>query len=177
MKKKVFIVSASPRKNGNSELLCEQFAKGATEAGHEIETIRLHDKSIHFCIACDVCKQSGVCFQQDDMKDIIQKLIQADVIVLSTPVYFYSMAAQLKTMIDRTLPQYLDIKNKDFYFIATAADGKANIERTIDSMRGFTDCLPKAKVKGVIYGDHAWKIGEILDNTAMRDALQLGKNC
>lgn len=177
MNKKVLIISASPRLNGNSELLCDQFSTGAKEAGNNVEFIRLQEKSIHFCTACNACRNTGKCFQKDDMNDIVDKLLAADVIVLSTPVYFYSMAAQLKTMIDRTLPRYLDIENKDFYFITTAAEGKNKMERTVDSLRGFTDCLPNAKVKGVVYGEHAWEVKDILNTSAMQEAFEFGKNC
>lgn len=175
MKKRVLIISASPRKMGNSELLCEELKKGAIEAGHQVEKIRLQDKKIHYCQGCYACKEHNLCFQKDDMEELIAKMIAADCIVLATPVYFYSMAGQLKTMIDRTLPRYLDIKNKSFVFIATAADGKNEMETTIDSMRGFTDCLPNAIVKQVIYGENAWQKGEVIGTFAMQEAYECGK--
>lgn len=71
------------------------------------------------------------------MGEILEKMVQADVIVLATPVYFYSLSGQLKTLIDRTLPQYTQISNKDFYFMATAAAGKKSMERTMDALRGL----------------------------------------
>ena len=104
MSKKVLILSASPRKGGNSDLLCDQFAKGAEEAGHQVEKIRVQERSIAPCMACYACRNSGVCVQKDDMAAILEKMVQADVLVLATPVYFYSMDGQLKTLIDRTLP-------------------------------------------------------------------------
>ena len=86
------------------------------------------------------------------MAGILEKMVEADVLVLATPVYFYSMNGQLKTLIDRTLPRYTEIREKEVWLIATAAAGRGAMERTIDSMRGFTDCLPGSQVKGVIYG-------------------------
>ena len=148
MSKKVLILSASPRKGGNSDLLCDQFAKGAEEAGHQVEKIRVQEKKISPCLACYGCRGTGVCVQKDDMAAILDKMVQADVLVLATPVYFYSMDGQLKTLIDRTLPRYTEIRDKEVYFIATAAAGKGAMERTMDAMRGFTDCLPGAQVKG-----------------------------
>ena len=109
---------------------------------------------------------------------VIDKMKASDVIVLATPVYFYTMNAQLKTMIDRTLggAQTSGLENKEFYLIATAADGKAEMERTIDGIRGYLECLPGAKEKGVIYGAGAWQLGEIQNHPAMQEAFALGKS-
>lgn len=176
MGKKVLILSGSPRKGGNSDTLCDQFANGAAEAGHMAEKVYVHDLNIGYCTACYTCKDSRICVQEDDMAALLEKLVNAEVIVLATPVYFYTMNGQMKVMIDRTLPRYMEIKKKDFYFIATAAAGKRMMERTIDGLRGFTDCLPGAKVKGVVYGAGAWQLGDIQGNTAMDDAYKAGKN-
>lgn len=97
---------------------------------------------------------------------------------MATPVYYYTMNGQMKTLIDRTLPRYytdVKISDKDFYFIATAATGKDKMKRTTDGFRGFTDCLPGAAVKGVIYGAGAWQLGDIQDNKAMDEAYEAGK--
>ena len=104
-------------------------------------------------------------------------MIQADVIVMATPVYFYTMDAQMKTLIDRTVARYTEIRNKDFYFIATAADeSKQSLEKTFDGFTGFTECLPGAKDKGYIYGIGAWQKGEIKGNKAMEEAYIMGKS-
>lgn len=177
MSKKVLVLSASPRKNGNSDILCEEFIKGASEVGNSVEKIFLGDKKINYCIACDGCKRNnGVCVHKDDMSEVLEKMIEADVIVMATPVYFYTMDAQMKTLIDRTVARYTEIKNKDFYIIATAAVGsKALLERTIDGFRGFMDCLDGAKEKGVVYGTSAWQKGEIKGSKAMEDAYKMGQ--
>ena len=172
MSKKILIVSASPRTGGNSDLLCGQFAKGAQEAGHQVEKIRVREKKIAPCLACYGCRGTGICVQKDDMAEILEKLVEADVLVLATPVYFYSMDGQLKTLIDRTLPRYTEIRDKEVYFIATAAAGKGAMERTIDALRGFTDCLPGAQVKGVIYGSGVYQKGEVLGTQAFQDAYR-----
>lgn len=174
--KKVLVLSGSPRKGGNSDTLCDQFIKGAEESGNFVTKIYIRDCKIGSCNACYSCKKSSICVQKDDMTNILQQMIDADIIVLATPVYFYSMDGQMKTMIDRTLPRYTEIKGKDFYFIATAAAGKSSMERTIDSLRGFTDCLPISHVKGVIYGAGAWQLGDIQSNKAMQEAYKTGKN-
>ncbi len=178
MSKNVLILSASPRKGGNSDTLCDQFRKGAEEAGNRVDKIRLAELSIDYCSACYVCKKLGHCVKQDDMEQIIAKIRNADVIVLATPVYFYTMCAQMKTMIDRTLggAQMPGLENKEFYLIATAADGKAAMERTIDGLRSYLECLPGAKEAGVIYGAGAWQLGDIQRNPAMQEAYQMGKS-
>lgn len=177
MNKKVLVLSGSPRKNGNSEILCDQFINGASEAGHSVEKIFLGDKKINYCIACGSCQRSnGVCIHKDDMAEILEKMIEADVIVMASPVYFYTMDAQVKTLIDRTFARYTEIKNKDFYIIITAADeGKELLERTIEGFRGFMDCLPGAKEKGIIYGTGAWAKGDIKGSKAMDEAYTMGK--
>ncbi len=175
MYKNILVLSGSPRKGGNSDMLCDRFVVGATEGGHAVEKIYLCDLRINYCMACYVCRGNGVCVQKDDMTEILDKMVKADVIVLATSVYFYSMDGQMKTLIDRTLPRYTEIRNKGFYFIATAADDKGAMERTIDGLRGFTDCLPEAKVKGVVYGAGAWQKGEIEENKAMDEAYEMGR--
>lgn len=123
MSKKVLIISSSPRINGNSDLLCDQFISGAQEAGHHTEKVFLKDKKINYCTGCGTCingKKS--CPQKDDMAEILEKMVDVDVIVMATPVYFYTMCGQMKTLIDRTCARYTEISNKEFYFIVTAAD-------------------------------------------------------
>lgn len=179
MTKNVLIISASPRLGGNSDLLCDQFAKGAQEAGHRVEKISLCKQKINYCTGCGICNSTHRCVQKDDMAALLDKLVEADVIVLATPVYFYSMDGQLKTFIDRTVPRYMEISNKDFYFILAAADTqKKNLARTVEALRGFTeDCLDNAREKAIIYGTGAWQKGEIKDTPAFAEAYQAGKRC
>lgn len=176
--KNILILSGSFRKNGNSDLLCDEFAKGAAEAGHMVEKIFINDRHINYCRGCGVCNTTHKCVQKDDMAEILDKMVKADVIVMATPVYFYSMNGQMKTLIDRTVPRYEEISGKDFYFIVAAADeNHENMEKTLEGFRGFTDdCLPGAREKGVIYGTGAWQIGDIKNKPAMREAYLMGKN-
>ena len=177
MNRRVLILSASPRKGGNSDILCDQFLRGAQEAGNQVEKIFLREHNIHYCTGCGVCNQTHQCVQKDDMKSILEKMVQADVLVFATPVYFYSMDGQLKTLIDRTVPRYQEMGNKDVYYILTAADTQQeNLQRTIEGLRGFTlDCLPNTREKGIIYGTGAWKVGEIIQSPAMAQAYEMGK--
>ena len=176
--KQVLIISASPRKNGNSDLLCDQFAQGAKESGYHVEKVFLTEKQIGYCRGCGVCNTTHSCVQKDDMAEILDKMVKADVIVLATPVYFYTMDGQLKTFIDRTVPRYTEITDKDFYFILAAADTeKANLARIMEEFRGFTeDCLSGAREAGIIYGVGAWEKGEIKRTPAYEEAYEMGKN-
>lgn len=177
MPKKVLVLSASPRKGGNSDLLCDQFMKGAQEAGLQAEKVFLKDRNIHYCTGCGACFDRGKgCSQKDDMGEILQKMIDADVVVMATPVYFYTMNGQMKTLIDRTCARYTEMVGKDFYFIVTAADDSPqHMERTLEGFRGFTTCLEDPKEKGIIYGTGAWKKGDITASQAMQQAYEMGK--
>ena len=176
--KNVLIISASPRKGGNSDTLCDEFMRGAVESGNTAEKIFLRDKQINYCTGCGVCNSTHKCVQKDDMAEVIEKMLKADVIVMSTPVYFYSMDAQLKTLIDRTVPRYTEMRGKDFYYIVTAADTSVPmLEKTVDAIRGFSvDCLPGTNEKGIIYAGGVWQKGEIQGTKYMNEAYEMGKN-
>lgn len=176
MSKRVVIISSTYRAGGNSDTLCDEFLRGCQEAGCEAEKISLRGKNIGFCHACYACRKTGECVQRDDAITIMDAMCAADVIVLATPVYFYSLSGQLKTLIDRCLSCGAKLTDKEFYFMATAAADRAAMERTMDALRGFTDCLPGAKVMGEIYGEGAWQLGEIQGNPAMREAYEAGKS-
>lgn len=176
MSKKVLILSSSPRKKGNSSALCDRWMEGAAEAHHQVEKIVLADLQINYCTGCYACRKNGKCAQKDDMAPLLDKMLAADVIVMATPVYFYTMSAQMKTVIDRTVARYTEIANKEFYFIVTAADSNQKaLERTVEGFRGFTACLPGAQEKGTVYGAGAWEAGDILKSRAMKQAYDMGK--
>jgi multimeric flavodoxin WrbA len=176
MSKNILILSSSPRVKGNSNALCDEFIKGAVETNHQVEKVVLAEKKINYCKGCYACRGDGRCAQKDDMAPILDAMVAADAIVLATPVYFYTMCAQMKTLIDRTVAQYTKITNKEFFFIVSAADSsKAAMERTIEGFRAFTSCLQGAKEKGIIYGTGAWEIGDIQGSRAMKQAYEMGR--
>ena len=114
MAKKVLILSSSPRRGGNSDLLCDRFMAGAQQAGHDVEKIFLRDKKINYCTGCGVCYGGAKpCPQRDDAAEVVGKMIGAEVIVMATPVYFYTLCAQMKTLIDRTCARYTEVKSKE----------------------------------------------------------------
>ena len=178
MGKQILVISSSPRKGGNSDLLCDQFLLGSKDAGHNSEKIFLKDKTINYCTGCGNCFTEGNgCSQKDDMAAVLDKMISADVIVMATPVYFYTMCAQMKTLIDRTCARYTEIKNKEFFFIMTSADSSRKaMDRTLVEFRGFTSCLDGAKEKGVICGTGAWNKGDIKNSKTIGQAYEQGKN-
>lgn len=178
MAKKIVILSSSPRRGGNSDLLCDRFLAGAREAGHEAEKLFLKDFDIHYCTGCGRCYNGEhPCPQQDDAAGILEKMVAADVIVMATPVYFYSLSGQMKTLIDRCCARYLEMSGKEFYFILTAAERSIGMmQRTVECFRGFLDCLEQPQERGVIYGVGAWQAGEIVGMPAMDEAYAMGRN-
>ena len=175
--KKVLILSGSPRKGGNSDILCDQFAKGALEMGNEVEKIRVAEKKISPCTGCYFCRNSGgKCALNDDMGDILQKIIDCDVLVLSSPVYFYSMCAQLKAVIDRCVARWREIANKDLFYITTAADDEENtMDGTIACMHGFAMCIDGYDEKGILYGKGVEGKGDVVNRSElMQIAYEMG---
>ena len=97
----ILVLSGSPRKGGNTELLAEAFAKGAA-AQHHVEIVSVRDYKVNPCLGCNACfKANGICAQKDDIALIYEKMSQADMLVIASPVYFYGICAQLKAVIDR----------------------------------------------------------------------------
>lgn len=175
--KKVLILSGSPRKGGNSDTLCNEFLKGALEAGNEAEKIFISEKNIGYCKACYACKNTGICAIKDDMANILDKMLKADIIVLSSPVYFYSISAQLKAVIDRTVAKWLEFKNKEFYYIMTSAeDEKTTMDCSLECFRGLAACLEGSKEMGVICAKGVYERGEINKTPFLQQAYKMGKN-
>lgn len=180
MSKKILVISSSPRRGGNTDMLCDEFAAGAEAAGHQVEKIFLGDMEIGYCTGCSICSLHGKpCPQNDDAAEIIDKMIAADVIVLATPVYFYSMSAQMKTLIDRCCGKYTAMGGKEWYYIAAGAEGESgrrDLERAFASMDGFLDCIGSYELRGRILACGVWHKGEIKGHPAMAEAYEAGRN-
>lgn len=177
MSKKVLVLSASPRKGGNSDLLCDRFMAGAREAGHQTEKIFVHEKTILFCLGCLACQTNGgECVQNDDMAEILDTIIQADVLVMATPIYFYNMDAQLKVLIDRTCSRYTEISNKKAVLITTCTDtGENATDVTIAAFRAFLACFNNVEEAGIICGTGVTNVGDIKGKPEMALAYEMGK--
>ena len=176
MPKNVLILSGSPRKGGNSDLLCDEFARGAIDAGNSVEKVFVRSKRIAPCNACYYCRDhGGTCAIDDGMSAILDKMQAADVIVMASPVYFYSISAQLKAVIDRSLARWTDIPNKEFYYIMTAAeDGGTVMECTLECMRGFAACLRGSKEMGVIEAKGVYEAGAVRSGLYVQEAYAMG---
>lgn len=179
MSKKILILSGSPRKGGNSDILCDCFMKGAQEAGNSVTKIFVSSKKISYCHACYFCRDhKGECAIKDDMTEILNLMLDADAIVMASPVYFYSIDAQLKAVIDRSVARWLEIKNKEFYYIMTAAEDTDTVMNcTLECFRGFAACLDGSVEKGVIYGNGVYEKGEVSAHPELlQQAYEMGKN-
>lgn len=176
--KKLLIITGSPRRRGNTSILCDEFARGAAEAGHTVERIDAARLNIKGCLGCNVCLQNnGNCVQNDDIKIIRDKMVSADVIVLASPIYFYTMPAQLKALIDRTYNFYQELAGKEFYYIITCAGpGMEYTETMISALRGFTCCIPDAKESGTLCATGLNNIGEVRDMPEFIKAYEMGRS-
>ncbi len=171
----VLVVNGSPRAKGNSDLLCDEFIRGALESGHQVEKISLREKEINYCRACYVCFKTGTCFQDDSMEEILEKFEACDVIVWASPTYFLTVSGQMKVFIDRLLPKWKDLGGKEAYVIVTGHDQKEGLERTASDLVDILDHLGN-HVHPVIWGESVWKKGEVLDTVAMEESYLAGKN-
>lgn len=144
--KKVIVISTSLRVGSNSDMLADKFTEGALHAGHDVEKISLAGKNISFCRGCLACQKLGRCVIDDDANGIMQKVLNADVVVWATPIYYYEMSGQMKVMIDRMNAMYpLDYKFRDVYLLTTAAENEPEVPKRAESgLTGWTDCYPKA---------------------------------
>ena len=177
MNKKVLIISSTPRKGGNSDKLCDAFADGAKEAGNKVEKVRIADMKIGYCTGCYACQKTGKCAIKDDARSVIDKMMAADVIVLASPVYFYSICAQLKALIDRTVVVYPNLTNKRFYYLLTMADtDRTKFDGPIAALRGFLDCYEGSKEAGMVCADVVYELCAISGTKFLTEANKLGKS-
>lgn len=176
--KKVLIVSTSPRVNSNSEALAKAFAEGAREAGHEAELITLRDKTVSFCRGCFVCQEKQRCVIRDDADVICQKALTADVLVFATPIYYYEMSGQLKTLLDRLNPLFpSDYAFRDVYMLTSAAEDEETVpQRAVSGLEGWIACFERARLAGTVFMGGVTAAGENPEHPALDRAYQLGRS-
>jgi len=174
--KKVLIVSASPRKNSNSEALAQAFAEGARSAGHEVEAVSLRGKTVNFCRGCFVCQEKQRCVIRDDADEICQKALLADVLVFATPIYYYEMSGQLKTLLDRLNPLFpSDYAFTDVYMLTAAAEDAEYVpERAVSGLEGWIDCFERAHLAGTVFMGGVTEAGENPNHPALLQARKMG---
>lgn len=178
MNKKVVIVSSSPRKNGNSETLAKEFARGASDAGNQVEFITVRELKLEFCRGCLYCQGHDKCVISDSVKDLLGTVQNADVLVFATPVYYYSVSGQLKTFLDRLNPLFpRENKFKDVYIVATCADEEASaFDGTVKAVEGWVDCFEGVSIAGKILCPCVSDVGDVKGNVALKKAYETGKN-
>jgi multimeric flavodoxin WrbA len=176
MNKKIVVISTSMRANSNSEALAKSFTDGASNEGNDVEFISLKDKQVGFCKGCLVCQQTGNCVIKDDVKGIMDKVIDADIVVWATPIYYYEMSGQMKVLIDRLNPMFSkDYKFRDVYFLATAAEDEEHVyEKALSGLNGWIDCFDKAELKGYVFCGGVTMGGEISGNAKLKEAYDMG---
>ena len=177
MAKNVLIISSSPRKGGNSETLAAAFAKGALETGSKVETVYLREKQYGFCKGCFACLKLGHCVIKDDAVEVAAKMHDADVLVFVTPVYYYSVSGQLKTMLDRANPLFdTDYAFTKVYLLATAAENEPEtVEGAVKAVQGWVDCFERCELTETVFAGGVNDVGDIAGHPALEIACQVGK--
>ncbi|MBQ8009300.1 MAG: NAD(P)H-dependent oxidoreductase [Bacteroidaceae bacterium] len=174
--KKVLVISASPRRGGNTDLLSDEFIRGAREAGAQVEKVFLGDYDIKFYTEPETEPGQPIQWPQDDAQMITDKMVDADVIVLASPVYFMNIDGQMKALIDRTFSRFMEIKDKEFFYITACADPiDSTAMRAIDGFRGFVMCLPNPTERGMVKAIGMGRKGGVKGSQFMTQAYELGK--
>ena len=176
MSKRVLIVTASLRPNSNSDALAAAFAEGARTAGHTVESVSLKGKAIGFCTGCMACQKTERCVIRDDAAALAEKVGAADVVVFATPVYYYGLSGQLKTLLDRCNPLFpADYRFREVYLLATAADAEESaVVGSVRGMEGWVACFERARLAGTVFAGGVDAPGEIQGHPSLRVAADLG---
>ena len=178
--KKVLVISTSLRPVSNSDLLADAFAAGAAEAGHEVEKVSLRQKRLGFCTGCLVCQKTQRCVIHDDAPEIVQKMKASEVVAFATPVYYYEMSGQMKTLLDRANPLFPgEYAFRDIYLLASAAEADERaVDGALHGLEGWARCFDKCRIAGVLRGVGVTAPGEARAKpTLLEAARRMGKSC
>lgn len=176
-KMKILVITGSPRKNGNSNTLADNFIKGAQEAGHTVVRFDSAFKNVHPCIACNKCGMNGQCVFKDDFEFVKANIIDSDAVVFATPMYYFGISAQIKAVIDRFCAINGQIsKPKKAALLMTYADTSEkeaqpiiNHYEVLLNYLGWTDI-------GKIIAPGVWVEGDVMNTHYPQKAYELGKN-
>jgi multimeric flavodoxin WrbA len=179
---RVLILKGSPRERGNSAILADQVATGARDAGAEVESIYLHGLDIRPCDACDLCQEEhNGCVIDDDMQSLYLKLLEADAIVVASPIYYFTFSAQTKLCIDRWYALESNsgnaLKGKQIGIVLTYGDTDLYTSGGINAIHTFESIFRYigAEIVGMIYGQ-AMQAGTIQNQSGLlAQAYQLGQ--
>ena len=186
---KVFGIFGSPRKGGNTELLLEEALKGAAQEGAQVERIHLVDLHVFPCKECHGCDRTGECIVQDDMQAITPKLMEADIIFLASPIFFYGITAWAKALVDRSQAiwarKYLlkdpslskEVKKRKGFFISVGATkGQKLFEGAILTVKYFFDAI-HAEYAGDLLIRGLDSKGDVLKQPdTLQQAFEAGRN-
>lgn len=172
--KNVLVISASPRRGGNTDLLCDEFVRGAQEVGGTVEKIFLDDYKIDFFHEQHELSADSIT-DGDQTPEIIDKMVKADIIVLSSPVYYMNIDGQLKALMDRCY-RHEGLNGKEFYYITACADAEdSTAETAIFAFRGFVVCLPDPVERGMVKAIGMGRKAAVKQSQYMQEAYNLGK--
>lgn len=175
--KRIIVISTSLRRGSNSDRLADKFAEGARSAGNDVEKISLAGKNIQFCHGCMACQKLGRCVIKDDVNDIMAKVANADAVVWATPIYYYEMSGQMKTLIDRMNAMYSqDYKFRDVYLLTTAAEDEEFVPKRAEAgLTGWIDCYPESRLAGAVFCGGVTEPHDIDGNAKLDEAYEMGK--
>ena len=178
MSKSILIFSTSLRKNSNSDRLAQAFADGAREAGNEVELIRLGDFRLEFCRGCLACQKTGRCTISDDGPALVEKMAKADVLVFATPIYYYEMSGQLKTLLDRANPLFAsEYAFREVYLLTAAAENSPGTPAAAEQgLQGWIRCFAGCSLAGSIFAGGVTAPGEIEGHPSLKKARELGRS-
>lgn len=175
----ILVISTSLRAKSNSDILTKKLIDGARDAGHQVELVSLKGKNIKFCIGCLACQKTQKCVLNDDANLIAEKVKNADTLVFVTPIYYYEMCGQMKTLLDRLNPLYpSDYKFRKVYMMSVAAEDEHHVpEKAVSGLKGWIDCFEKAEFGGSLFCGGITEPGEALDKAeTLEAAYQFGKS-
>lgn len=174
---KILIITGSPRKNGNSNFLVDNFIKGAQEKGHQIFRFDSAFKKVHPCIACNKCGMNGDCIFNDDFNYVRENLVDSDMVVFATPMYYFGISAQIKTVIDRfyAINGKIHIPKKTALIMTYADTEEKEAQPIKKHFETLINYLGWTNV-GEIVASGVWTQGSVKNTKYPKMAYELGKN-
>ena len=174
---KILVLTGSPRKNGNSNTLAEHFINVAKEAGHEVTRFDAASSKVHPCIACNKCGMNGPCMFKDDFEVVREHIIPADLVAFATPMYYFGISAQLKTVIDRfyAINGEIHIPKKAVLMMTYANNSPRNESPILTYYEVLLEYLGW-KDAGRIIVPGVWPTGAINQTPFPAQAFALGKS-
>ena len=176
--KKVIVVTSSPRRGDNTEMLARRFAEGAEAAGNEVKLVAVRDLGLKFCTGCLFCQSHDRCVLDDGMNALYPEMQQADVLVFATPVYYYSVCGQLKTFLDRLNPLFpRENRFREIYLLAAGAEDEDGLERgALSDIQGWADCFEGVRIAGVLCAKGVQDRGDVAKTGYPERAYALGRD-